>query len=316
MKALVTGGAGFIGSHLCESLLERGFAVACVDDLLTGNKENIAHLLDNKDFAFQKASVCDPVRISGKIDIVFHLASPASPKDYMKYPLETLKANSIGTFNTLELAKGKKAVYFLASTSEVYGDPAVSPQNESYNGNVNCTGPRSVYDEGKRFAESLATQYKRSFGINLKIARFFNTYGPRMKADDGRVIPNFIAQSLKGLPLTIYGDGTQTRSFCYIDDLVEGIIKFAGSSGQGPMNLGNPNEFTIKELADLVNRRSGRSSENIVYEPLPQDDPKQRRPDISKAKAAIGWEPRIQLEEGIDKTIEWFRQSSLFMPGK
>ncbi len=316
MKALVTGGAGFIGSHLCEALLEKGFAVACVDDLLTGKKENIAHLLDNKGFVFKKSSVCDPVRISGKIDIVFHLASPASPKDYMKYPLETLKANSIGTFNTLELAKEKKAAYFLASTSEVYGDPAVSPQKEDYNGNVSCTGPRSIYDEGKRFSEALTTQYKRSFGLNIKIARFFNTYGPRMKADDGRVIPNFITQSLKGLPLTIYGDGTQTRSFCYIDDLVEGIIKFAGSSDQGPMNLGNPNEFTIKELADLVNRRSGRSLGNVAYEPLPQDDPKQRRPDISKAKAAIGWEPKIGLEEGLDRTVGWFSQKLSIIPGE
>ena len=307
MRALVTGGAGFIGSHLCEALLEKSYEIICLDSLLTGNKKNIEALLQNKKFRFAEKSVCEPIKIEGKIDIVFHLASPASPKDYMKYPLETLKANSIGTLNTLELAKEKKAVYFLASTSEIYGDPAVSPQSEEYNGNVSCIGPRSVYDEGKRFSEALATEYKRSFGLDIKIARFFNTYGPRMKAQDGRVVPNFIDQSLKGLPLTIYGNGSQTRSFCYIDDLIEAITKFTGSAETGPLNLGNPDEFTIKELADLINKKFGKSADNLKYEPLPQDDPKQRRPDISKARALLGWEPKINLEDGLKRTVEWFK---------
>ncbi len=309
MKALVTGGAGFIGSHLCDALIERSFEVICLDNLLTGSEKNIAHLLQNKKFEFKKGSACEPIKINGKIDAVFHLASPASPKDYMEYPIETLKANSLGTLNTLELAKEKKAVYFLASTSEVYGDPAVSPQKENYNGNVSCTGPRSVYDEGKRFSEALAMQYKRSFGVNIKIARFFNTYGPRMKINDGRVVPNFIDQSLKGLPLTIYGNGSQTRSFCYIEDLIEAIITFAESAGTGPLNLGNPDEFTIKEFAGLVNKKFGNPADNIKYEPLPQDDPKQRRPDISEAKKLLGWEPAVALEKGLDKTIEWFKAS-------
>ncbi|MFA5104213.1 MAG: UDP-glucuronic acid decarboxylase family protein [Candidatus Margulisiibacteriota bacterium] len=307
MRALITGGAGFIGSHLCEALLDNSYEVICLDNLLTGIKNNIEHLFRNKAFRFEEISVCDPFHTKDKIDIIFHLASPASPKDYMKYPLETLKANSIGTLNTLELAKEKKAVYFLASTSEIYGDPDISPQTEKYNGNVSCTGPRSVYDEGKRFAESLASQYKRSFGLDIKIARFFNTYGPRMKAMDGRVIPNFIDQSLKGLPLSIYGDGSQTRSFCYIDDLIDAIIRFAGSSETGPLNLGNPNEFTIKYLADLINKMFKKPADNIRHEPLPQDDPKQRRPDISKAKKLLVWAPKIELEKGLKNTIDWFK---------
>lgn len=311
MSIVVTGGAGFIGSHLCEALLERSYEVVCLDNLLTGSRLNISGLLKNGKFRFEEASVCEPLMVEDDVEIIFHLASPASPKDYMEFPLETMKANSLGTLNTLELARRKKAVYFLASTSEIYGDPAVSPQNEGYNGNVSCTGPRSIYDEGKRFAEALTMQYKRSFGLNVKIARFFNTYGPRMKALDGRVIPNFIWQAMNNEPLTVYGNGSQTRSFCYIDDLIEAIIKFAASKETGPLNLGNPDEFTIADLARLVNKMFGKQENNVKFEPLPQDDPKQRRPDISKARDLLGWEPKVPLEQGLRSIIEHFRSRTL-----
>jgi dTDP-glucose 4,6-dehydratase len=307
MRALVAGGAGFIGSHLCDALLGKGWEVLCLDNLITGSEQNIAQASKNKSFDFIKKDISEPFSVSGHIDHVINLASPASPVDYMDNPIETMKAGSFGTYNTLEVAKERKAVYLMASTSEIYGDPLVSPQAEEYWGNVNPTGPRSVYDESKRFSEALVCAYRRKFGINTKIIRLFNTYGPRMKAKDGRVVPNFIDQSLKGLPLTVYGDGSQTRSFCYIADIIDAILRFLDSSDPGPLNLGNPKEFTIKELADIVNKKFGRPLDNIKYKPLPQDDPKQRRPDISKAKQLLGWEPKVALEEGLCKTTECFK---------
>lgn len=307
MRALVAGGAGFIGSHLCDALLGKGWEVVCMDNLITGSEQNIVQASKNKNFNFINKDISEPYSVSGHIDHVINLASPASPADYMDNTIETMKAGSFGTYNTLEIAKEKKAVYLMASTSEIYGDPLISPQAEEYWGNVNPTGPRSVYDESKRFSEALVCAYRRKFGINTKIIRLFNTYGPRMKAKDGRVVPNFIDQSLKGLPLTVYGDGSQTRSFCYIDDIIDAIVRFLGSSEPGPLNLGNPEEFTIKELAGIVNKKFGKSPDNIEYKPLPQDDPKQRRPDISKAKKLLGWEPKTNLNDGLEYTIGHFK---------
>lgn len=306
MIFLVTGGAGFIGSHLCERLLKNGHKVICVDNLLTGTKKNIEPLLFNSNFKFIEQDITEKLITNEKVDYVVNLASPASPKDYLSLPIETLKVGSLGTLNTLEFALKKNAKYLFASTSEVYGDPKITPQTEEYWGNVNPIGPRSVYDESKRFSEALVFAYKRKFNLDIKIIRIFNTYGPKMKLDDGRVIPNFISQSLKNQPLTIYGDGLQTRSFCYIDDLIDGIIKFLNVDESGPINLGNPEEFTIKELADLINKIFNKPLTNIKYEPLPQDDPKQRKPDISKAKKLLNWEPKVKLEVGIKKTIDWF----------
>lgn len=306
MKAVVAGGAGFIGSHFCDLLLQKDWEVVCVDNLITGTEKNILHDLSNKSFKFMEHDISIPFNIDGKLDFVINLASPASPVDYMNFPIETMKAGSLGTLNTLELAKAKGAKYLISSTSEVYGDPLVSPQPEGYWGNVNPIGPRSVYDESKRFSEALVTAYKRKFGLHTKIARFFNTYGPRMKALDGRVVPNFIVQALKGEALTVYGDGSQTRSFCYIDDLIDGLYKFMTSDITEPVNLGNPNEFTILEFSKLVNKYFGRKEDNIILEPLPTDDPRQRRPDISKAKSLLGWEPKIGIDEGMKRTIEWF----------
>jgi dTDP-glucose 4,6-dehydratase len=305
LKILITGGAGFIGSHLCDFLLEKGHYVICVDNLLTGNIKNIKHNLQNKRFEFIRHDIVKPLKISGRIDYILHFASPASPVDYMNYPLETLDAGSTGTKNLLELAKKKKAKFLLASTSEVYGDPKVSPQDESYFGNVNTVGPRSVYDESKRFAEALASAYKREKLVDARIIRIFNTYGPRMGLDDGRVVPNFIKQALTGQPLTVYGDGAQTRSFCYVSDLVLGVYKMMYAKLAEPVNLGNPKDLKIIEFANLILKLTG-SRSKIIHKPLPQDDPKQRKPDITKAKKELDWSPVIDLEDGLRKTIEWF----------
>lgn len=307
MRALVAGGAGFIGSHLCDALLGKGWEVVCMDNLVTGSEQNIAQASKNKGFHFIRQDISEPFSVSGRIDHVINLASPASPVDYMDHPVETMKAGSLGTLNTLEAARAKKAKYLFASTSEVYGDPLVSPQKEDYWGNVNPNGPRSVYDESKRFSEALVSAYFRTHGLNTKIMRLFNTYGPRMKAKDGRVVPNFIDQSLRGIPLTVYGNGSQTRSFCYIADIIDAILRFLDSSEPGPLNLGNPEEFTIKELADIVNKKFGKTPDNIEFRPLPQDDPKQRRPDISKAKKLLGWEPKTNLKDGLELTIGYFK---------
>lgn len=306
-KTLITGGAGFIGSHLCDYFLEKGHYVICVDNLLTGKLANIKHNLKIPRFRFIRHDVTKSLKISVKVDNVLHFASPASPVDYLNHPLETLDAGSAGTKNMLEYAKKYKARFLLASTSEVYGDPAVSPQNEGYFGNVNSVGLRSVYDEAKRFAEALTMAYFRKNKLDVKIVRIFNTYGPRMKYNDGRVVPNFIVQALAGKPLTVYGDGSQTRSFCYISDMVEGIYKLLISDLNEPVNIGNTEERTILDFANIIIKLTGSRSE-IVSEPLPQDDPKQRRPDITKAKQKLNWEPKISLEEGIRDTIESFRK--------
>ena len=305
MKIIVTGGAGFIGSHLCDFLLDKGHFVICVDNLLTGNIKNIRHNLQNKRFQFIKHDIIKPLKFPGRLDYILHFASPASPVDYMNYPLETLDVGSTGTKNMLELAKKKKARLILASTSEVYGDPKISPQEESYFGNVNPIGPRSVYDEAKRFAEALTAAYTREKLVDAKIIRIFNTYGPRMGLDDGRVVPNFIKQALTGQSLTIYGDGSQTRSFCYVSDLVAGIYKMMYAKTSGPVNLGNPKELKIIDFADVIIKLTG-SKSKLIHKPLPQDDPKQRRPDISIAKKELSWGPEVGLEEGLKKTIEFF----------
>jgi dTDP-glucose 4,6-dehydratase len=306
LKILVTGGAGFIGSHLCDILLEKGHFVICVDNLLTGNIKNIRHNLQNKRFTFLKHDVVKPLKLAGRLDYILHFASPASPVDYANYPLETLDVGSTGTKNLLELAKKKKARFLLASTSEVYGDPKVSPQKEDYFGNVNSIGPRSVYDEAKRFAEALTAAYSREKLADTKIVRIFNTYGPRMGLDDGRVVPNFIKQALTGQPLTVYGDGSQTRSFCYVSDLVDGVCKMMYSKMSEPVNLGNPNELKVIEFASKIIKLTA-SRSKIVHKPLPQDDPKQRCPDISRAKRELSWAPKVDLEEGLNSTIKYFR---------
>ncbi len=309
-RYLVAGGAGFIGSHLCDRLVERGDQVVCVDDLSTGRAANIEHLDGHERFEFVECDVTSPVLDaslpSGRFDAVLHLASPASPPEYLRRPIDTLDVGSIGTRNLLELARRDGARFFLASTSEVYGDPLVHPQVEEYWGNVNPIGERSVYDEAKRFAEALTMAYHRSLGVDVRIVRIFNTYGPRMQAADGRVVTNFVDQALRGLPITIYGDGSQTRSFCYVDDEVAGLLALIDGPVVGPVNIGNPNEFTIAELADLVVELTGSTSE-VVMHPLPSDDPKLRRPDITRARDELGWEPRVQLREGLERTIEWFR---------
>ena len=313
MIAVVSGGAGFIGSHLCELLVGRGWKVIAIDNFLTGRRSNIAALERSDSFEIVEADVSKPLPeqvLDSPADVVFHLASPASPGkspySYMSLPFETLRAGSCGTWTLLDYAKARRAVFVLASTSEVYGDPEVSPQPESYWGNVNPVGPRAVYDEAKRFAEALSSAYAREFGLDVKIARIFNTYGPKMRPDDGRVVSNMVVQALTGRPLTVYGDGSQTRSFCYIDDMVKGLVRLAESDLNGPCNLGNPSEFRIIELAELV-RQLVPGAREITYEPLPPDDPKQRRPDISLAKERLGWEPKVPLAEGLKKTIEWYR---------
>ena len=303
--ALITGGAGFIGGHLCDFLLDKNFRVICMDNLITGNDINIQHLLTNKNFKFINHNVSKQIKINEAIDYVLHFASPASPVDYQKIPIQTLKVGSLGTHNTLGLALIKKAKYMLASTSEVYGDPLVSPQPESYWANVNPVGPRGCYDEAKRFAEAIVIAYHQIHDIDIRVARIFNTYGPRMRKDDGRVVPNFINQALKNGPITIYGDGKQTRSFCYISDLIEGVYKLMISNINEPVNLGNPDEYTILELADIIKTLTN-SKSKIVFGPLPKDDPHVRCPDITKAKKELKWIPRVGLKQGFVKTIEWF----------
>jgi dTDP-glucose 4,6-dehydratase len=312
MRTLITGGAGFIGSHLCELLISRDDDVVCVDNLITGSTDNIKSLLSNKGFKFINHDVSQNLNVKGNIDYVLHFASPASPVDYLRLPIETLAVGSSGTLNALELAKQKEARFLFASTSEVYGDPLKSPQTEDYWGNVNPVGPRSVYDESKRFSEALVMAYHRRFNLDTRIIRIFNTYGPRMRPNDGRAIPNFIMQSLNGEPITVFGDGSQTRSFCYITDLIEGITRLMESSINEPINLGNPDELTILQLArkiiDMTNSKS-----TIVFKPLPENDPKLRRPDISKAKRILAWEPRTDLDKGLQQTIEWFKDYKVVM---
>jgi dTDP-glucose 4,6-dehydratase len=299
--AVVTGGAGFLGSHLCEYLLASGHAVICIDNLETATLENIEHIRA-EDFAFVNHDMTDHVEIAGPVDYVFHLASPASPIDYLRLPLHTLKVGSYGTHNALGLAKFKRARFLLASTSEVYGDPQVHPQPEAYWGNVNPIGPRGVYDEAKRYAEAMAMAYHRQQGVDTCIARIFNTYGPKMRPNDGRAVPTFIRQALAGQPLTVFGDGSQTRSFCYVDDLIRGLYLLATSREHLPVNIGNPQEFTLLELAQTVLRLTGSSSE-IVFEALPEDDPQVRQPDITRARELLGWEPEVPLEEGLRRTL-------------
>jgi len=306
---LITGGAGFVGSHLCDAFVRRDCKVICMDNLITGNKDNIAHLLRDKNFEFVKHDVSRKIHIAGPVDDVLHFASPASPVDYLNFPIQTLKVGSLGTHNTLGVARKKKARFLLASTSEVYGDPEVHPQREDYWGHVNPVGPRGVYDEAKRFAEAITMAYRRVHKLDSKILRIFNTYGPRMRIMDGRVVPNFIYQILNGKPLTVYGKGTQTRSFCYVSDMVEGIGKLLFSNLSGPVNIGNPKEFTMLELARLISQISG-ARLKIIFEPLPIDDPKQRRPDITLARTKLKWEPKVELREGLEKTIDWFSAQS------
>ena len=309
MRSIVTGGAGFLGSHLCERLLKEGQEVVCVDNLLTGSMDNIRHFEKNPQFAFIRQDVSLPLEISGPIDTIFHLASPASPVDYQNYPIQTLKVGALGTYNTLGLAKAKSASYLLASTSEVYGDPLVNPQPETYWGNVNPVGPRGVYDEAKRFAEALTMAYHRVHGVKTHIARIFNVFGPRMQEDDGRVIPSFITQALRGQPLTVFGDGTQTRSFCYVDDTVEGIFRLSRSDVFDPVNIGSPDEMTVLSMAQEIILLTG-SVSTIDFRPLPQDDPKIRRPDISKAIKLLKWSPTVPREEGLRRTFAWFKARS------
>ncbi len=306
IRALVTGGAGFLGSHLCRRLVQEGWEVICMDNLLTGSMDNIADLLGNPLFQFIHYDVTQYVYVPGELHYILHFASPASPKDYLEHPIHTLKVGSLGTHKILGLAKEKKATVLLASTSEVYGDPQVHPQPEDYWGHVNPIGPRGVYDEAKRFMEAMAMAYHRTYGIPIRIARIFNTYGPNMRLNDGRALPNFFCQALKGEPLTVYGDGSQTRSFCYVDDLIEGLWRLLHCDYPYPVNLGNPEEVTIlqvaKEIIDLTKSKS-----KIVFKPLPVNDPKVRRPDISKAKELLNWEPKIPRKEGFKKTLEYFK---------
>ena len=305
--AVVTGGAGFIGSFLCEKLLSLDMNVICLDNLITGNINNVGHLFGKDGFSFIKHDVTNFIHVPGNVDYILHFASPASPLDYLQFPIQTLKVGSLGTHKALGLAKEKNAVFLLASTSEVYGDPLVHPQSEDYWGNVNSVGPRGVYDEAKRFAESLTMAYNRYHSVRTRIARIFNTYGPRMRLKDGRALPEFIQQALTGEPLTVFGDGSQTRSFCYIDDLVEGLIKLLLSEETGPVNLGNPDEITIKDFAEEIIELTN-SNSVLFYMDLPEDDPKVRQPDISRASKILGWSPKVDRKSGILKTIEYFRQ--------
>jgi dTDP-glucose 4,6-dehydratase len=305
MRIVITGAAGFIGSHLSEALLDQGHAIVGIDNLLTGDVNNIAHLT-GREFVFLKHDVTNYISVDGPVDCVMHWASPASPIDYLELPIPTLKVGALGTHNALGLAKAKGARFVQASTSEVYGDPLEHPQRETYWGNVNPIGPRGVYDEAKRFAEAMTVAYHRYHGLDTKIVRIFNTYGPRMRIHDGRAVPTFIAQALRGEDITIFGDGSQTRSFCYVSDLVRGIIALMLSAVNEPVNIGNPQEMTIEQIARLILRMTG-SSSRIVYRPLPTDDPKVRQPDITRARTLLGWEPRVTLEEGLTSTIEYFR---------
>ncbi|MCX9083546.1 MAG: SDR family oxidoreductase [Candidatus Methanoperedens sp.] len=306
MKTIVTGGAGFLGSHLCDLLLEKGHEVICIDNLVTGNTRNIEHIKSDR-FTFLKHDVTKPIYFGDKIDYIFHLASPASPIDYLDLPIQTLKVGALGTYNMLGLAKEKGARFFLASTSEVYGDPLVNPQTEEYWGNVNPIGPRGVYDEAKRYAEAITMAYHRYHKVDTRIVRIFNTYGPRMRINDGRVVPNFIGQALSGEDITVYGDGSQTRSFCYVSDEIEGLYRLMMSDYSLPVNIGNPQEHTILEFARIILKMIGGDSK-IVFKDLPEDDPKQRRPDIGKARKLLGWEPEVGLERGLREAIGYFRE--------
>jgi len=307
MRVLITGVAGFLGSHLADRFIGAGHEVVGMDNFVTGSPDNIAHLTGNGRFAFFEHNVTNFIYVEGALDGVLHFASPASPRDYLELPIQTLKVGSLGTHKALGIAKAKGARFLLASTSEVYGDPLVHPQPEGYWGNVNPVGPRGVYDEAKRFAEAMTMAYHRFHGLDTRIVRIFNTYGPRMRVRDGRVVSNFVVQALKGEPLTVYGDGSQTRSFTYVDDLVDGIVRLFERGTSEPVNLGNPNEFTVRQLADLVLKLTG-SRSRVVREPLPQDDPKVRQPDIARARQALGWEPKVQLEQGLETTIAHFRR--------
>lgn len=308
MRVLVSGAAGFLGSHLVDRLLSKGYDVVGMDNLVTGSARNLEHLAQERHFTFVRHDVSRYIDVPGPLDGVFHFASPASPIDYLELPIQTLKVGSLGTHNALGLAKLKNARFLLASTSEVYGDPKVHPQPETYWGHVNPIGPRGVYDEAKRFAEAMTMAYHRAHGLDTRIVRIFNTYGPRMRPRDGRVVSNFIVQALGDEPLTVYGEGTQTRSFCYVDDLIAGILRLWERGGAEPTNIGNPAEFTVRELADAVLRATGSSSE-VVFQPLPIDDPQQRRPDIQKARTELGWEPQIALEDGLGRTVPFFQDA-------
>jgi len=307
LRAVITGGAGFLGSHLCDYLIGHGWDVLSIDSLVTGNEGNVVHLMKHPGFRMVRQDVSQYLDVAGPVDYVLHLASPASPVDYLKLPIQTLKVGALGTHNSLGLAMAKKAKYLLASTSECYGDPQVSPQPESYWGHVNPIGPRGVYDEAKRFAEAMVMAYHRFHGVDTHIVRIFNTYGPRMRLNDGRALPNFVHQALTGQPITVYGDGQQTRSFCYVSDLIEGIYRLMNSDEHEPVNIGNPQEITILEFAERIRQLLG-SEVPIIFKPLPQDDPKQRCPDISKAKRLLGWQPKVNLDEGLRFTLEFFRQ--------
>ncbi len=305
MRIVITGGAGFLGSHLCDRCLAEGHEVVVVDNFITGSPDNIAHI-DNPRFSYQTQNISDGISIDGAVDFVLHFASPASPVDYLELPIQTLKVGALGTHNALGLARAKGAGLLLASTSEVYGDPLVHPQREDYWGNVNPIGPRGCYDEAKRFAEAIVMAYHRMHAIDTRIVRIFNTYGPRMRLQDGRIVPNFVRQALLGEPLTVYGDGSQTRSFCFATDLIDGIYRLMLSKEHLPVNVGNPIEFTILEFAQLVQKLTN-SNGKIEFLPLPEDDPKQRKPDISKAREILGWEPKIMLEEGLERTLKFYR---------
>jgi len=309
-RVLITGGAGFLGSHLCDRFLADGYEVICMDNLITGDLRNVEHLFADADFHFHHQDVTEFIHVPGRLDVVMHFASPASPIDYLELPIQTLKVGSLGTHKALGLAHAKGARFLLASTSECYGDPLVHPQREDYWGNVNPVGPRGVYDEAKRFAEAMTMAYHRYHGVDTRIVRIFNTYGPRMRLNDGRALPAFMSQALRGEDLTVFGDGSQTRSFCYVSDLVEGIWRLLHSDEVMPTNIGNPNEMTILEFAEKVLELTGARSK-IVYRPLPQDDPKVRQPDISKAKRLLGWEPRVNLDEGLRRTLEYFRERTV-----
>jgi dTDP-glucose 4,6-dehydratase len=307
-RALVTGGAGFVGSHLCERLLAEGYHVLCMDNLRTGTLENVGHLEDEADFEYVDHDVTTYINVPGELDEVYHFASPASPKDFERIPIPILKVGALGTYNALGLALAKGARFMLASSSEVYGDPLVHPQHEEYWGNVNPVGIRGVYDEAKRYAESITMAYRRHHRVDTRIVRIFNTYGPRLRTDDGRMIPNFITQALAGEPLTVHGDGSQTRSVQYVDDLIEGAFRLMRSSESRPVNVGNPQEHTVGEIAEMVIEISGGTASEIAREPLPEDDPKRRCPDISRAREALGWEPRVGAREGLKRTVEWFAE--------
>jgi dTDP-glucose 4,6-dehydratase len=317
MRAVVTGGAGFLGSHLCDRLIAEGWEVLALDNMITGAAANVGHLKGNPKFKLENRNVSDidSMNVEGEVGYVLHFASPASPPDYLKHPIETMRVGSIGTQNALELALRKKAKFFMASTSECYGDPEMSPQKEEYWGHVNSVGPRSVYDEAKRFSEALTMAYHRHHGVDTHIVRIFNTYGPRMRLNDGRALPNFVYQALSGQALTVFGDGKQTRSFCYVDDLIEGIYRLMLSDEHLPVNIGNPHEITMLEFAERIRKYFG-DKPKIIFEPLPQDDPKRRCPDISKAKRLLNWEPKVNLEEGLKRTLEYFKEAFVSQPAR